>query len=109
MKTLLQLATERGLTIVDRGNGHIQILGGTCLVNYWPESKRRSAHIAGHESRGKRHVTPEQAIEMAFQPDPRGPARMMLIKQDEPKKRSISDWLSLLPHLRFAWSKRKRQ
>ena len=41
MKSLAQIASKRGLTVEERGPGHFQIIGGTCLVNYYPDSKRK--------------------------------------------------------------------
>ena len=68
-KKLEKLATEKGLTVVDRGNGHLQIVGGPLLVNYYPLSKKHSAYVAGTTSK-KTGVTPENAVEMAFIPPP---------------------------------------
>lgn len=68
-KNLLECAASRGLRVVDRGQGHYQIVGGPLLVNYYPLAKKRSAYIAGTVAR-KVGVTPEQAVEMAFVPPP---------------------------------------
>lgn len=65
LEKLNKLAAERGLKVITRGVGHIQIAGGPLLVNYYPGSKKNSAYIAGTTSK-KTNVTPEQAIEMAF-------------------------------------------
>lgn len=62
---LERITAKRGLAVVDCGMGHLQITGGPLLVNYYPESKRRSAYVAGTTHR-REHVTPEQAVEMAF-------------------------------------------
>lgn len=67
MKTLEQIASERGLKVVDRGQGHLQIIGGPLLVNYYPLAKKRSAYVAGTTGR-RVGVTPEQAVDMAFLP-----------------------------------------
>ena len=64
---LRQLAEARGLTLIDRGQGHLQLTGGPLLVNYYPLAKKRSAYIAGTTSRVV-NVTVEQVVEMAFQP-----------------------------------------
>jgi hypothetical protein len=72
MQALATLAAKRGLTVVDHGNGHVQICGGPLLVNYYPEARKRTAYVAG-TTFGKTHVTPEQAIEMAFDPPPVAP------------------------------------
>ena len=68
-KRLLQCASNRGLRVVDRGQGHFQIVGGPLLVNYYPLAKKQSAYIAGTVAR-RVGVTPEQAVEMAFAPPP---------------------------------------
>lgn len=84
-RTLEQLASERGLRVVDRGQGHLQIIGGPLLVNYYPLAKRRSAYVAGTTGR-RTGVSPEQAVEMAFSPpDVRGVAR----RDDRGKYRNI--------------------
>ena len=64
---LVSAAQGRGLTIKDCGNGHIQIIGGPLLVNYYPTSKRRSAYIEG-TTRRYEFVTPERAVEICFEP-----------------------------------------
>jgi 5-methylcytosine-specific restriction endonuclease McrA len=66
-RSLEELAAERGLAVVDRGNGHIQLTGGPLLVNYYPTSKRRSAYVAG-TTRRYEHVLPESAVAMCFNP-----------------------------------------
>jgi hypothetical protein len=65
LKRIEKLASERGLTVVDRGNGHLQIVGGPLLVNYYPLSKRRSVYIAG-TTRRYEHILPEKAVSMCF-------------------------------------------
>ena len=64
---LLRIADKAGLIVKERGPGHFQILGGVLKVNYYPESKRRSAYIEGMVA-AHHHVTPEQAVAMAFKP-----------------------------------------
>ena len=59
-------ARNRGLSVKDCGNGHVQIIGGPLLVNYYPTSKRRSVYIAG-TTRSYDHVTPEKAVAMCFE------------------------------------------
>ena len=65
--TLESLAEQRGLKLVDRGQGHIQITGGPLLVNYYPLSRKRSAYVAGTTGR-RTGVTPDQAVAMCFNP-----------------------------------------
>lgn len=62
---LKTLALESGVEYIDKGNGHIQ-LKGALLVNYYPNSKSKSAYIAGTK-RASKQVTPEEAIKMCFQ------------------------------------------
>ena len=64
---LKTLCKERGVEYIDRGNGHIQ-LKGPLLVNYYPDSKLKSAYVAGTKKAAKR-VSPEDAIAMCI-PDP---------------------------------------
>ena len=66
-KSLEDAAKKRGVKVVDRGSGHLQIVGGPLLVNYYPLAKKHSAYVAGTIGR-KVGVTPEQAVEMAFIP-----------------------------------------
>ena len=65
---LRSLAKGKGLEIKDRGNGHIQIVG-PMLVNWWPESKRRTAHV-GATRKGFTGVTAERAIKLALEAPP---------------------------------------
>ncbi len=64
VNSLRKLAQARNLEIVDRGQGHFQIVGGPLLVNYYPFAKKQSAYVAGTTSR-KVGVSPKEAIEMA--------------------------------------------
>ena len=105
MKPLEALAKKRGLRIEERGLGHYQIIGGSCLVNYYPQSKRRSAYIAGSRAGETRHfISPEKAIEMAFEPAPEG-WRPKQSGIGEPSKRTPEQWAALLPNTQFAWKK----
>lgn len=65
MKQLESAAKAKGITIVDRGNGHLQLTGGPLLVNYYPESKKRTAYVAGTTKKTV-GVDPEKAIAMCF-------------------------------------------
>ena len=75
---LEKAATERGLKVVERGQGHFQITGGPLLGNYYPLAKRRAAYVAGTTGR-RVGVTAKQAVEMAFLP----PERRGLARKDE--------------------------
>ena len=110
MKSLESIAAKRGLTVVGLAQGHYQIVGGSCIVNYYPHSKRRSAYISGAEGKGKRNVTPERAVEMAFEPAPAGWSARRETRQDlgEPSKRTPAEWTAILPNMRFA-SKRTEE
>jgi len=68
---LRRLAKKHSLVVTDCGNGHIQITGGL-MVNYYPDSKKQTAYIAGTRN-GITHVTPEKAIELAIKPPPISP------------------------------------
>lgn len=103
MKTLQQLAKEKGLRLVEPSPGHIQITGGTCVVNYYPTSKRRSAYISGQEGKGRRYVTPQEAIEMAFTAIERP-----VIKDTPVAKRTAEEWAALLPNTKYAWKGQNR-
>ena len=62
---LKQIAEARGVEVVNRGNGHWQ-LKGPLLVNYYPDSKSKSAYVAGTK-KARKGVTPEEAVNMCFQ------------------------------------------
>ena len=47
-KGLKRLAEINNVTFINRGNGHIQLIGKR-LVNYYPESKNQTLHIAGNK------------------------------------------------------------
>lgn len=65
---LARAAKARGATVVERGAYHFQIQG-SLLVNYYPNSKRRSAYVAG-TTKARWPVTAEQAVAMAFDAPP---------------------------------------
>lgn len=54
-----------GVDYLDHGNGHIQLVG-PLTVNYYPNSKNKSAYIAGTK-KGFKQVTPEEAFKMCFE------------------------------------------
>lgn len=66
-KALAKAAASHGLEVIDRGNGHYQIIGGALLVNYYPDSKRKSAYIAGMVS-AHHGVDENQAVSLALKP-----------------------------------------
>ena len=58
------LAASHGLEFRDLGNGHVQIIGHGVLVNYWPLSKRRTAHRVGAQPVA--NCTPWDAVKLAI-------------------------------------------
>ena len=56
------LAESHALEFKDCGGGHVQIKGHGVLVNYWPDSKNRTAHVVGGES--VKHCNPYDAIKL---------------------------------------------
>jgi hypothetical protein len=65
---LRSAASARGAKVEDRGGGHFHIIGDM-LVNYWPLSKSRTAHISG-SAHGTKHVSIAEAVAMAFKVAP---------------------------------------
>ncbi len=63
--SLKSKAEKAGIQYIEKGNGHVQ-LKGPLLVNYYPNSKTRTAYVAG-TTKGMKHVTEDQAIAMCFQ------------------------------------------
>lgn len=63
-KKLRDMCSDKGIKLMKRPHGHWQ-LAGPLLVNYYPDSKDKSAYIAGTTGRVKR-VSITQAIEMCF-------------------------------------------
>lgn len=47
---LERLALPHGLRVVQCRDGHLQVQGGSALVNWWPLSRRRTAHVEGGRS-----------------------------------------------------------
>ena len=101
MRELQDLAAKVGLTAKELSPGHWRIEGGERVVDYWPMSKRKTAFVVGSQDSTPR-ATPQQAIAMAGKPAPRETV------EDRPARRTIGQWISLLPHLRFAWGKKER-
>lgn len=66
-RRLLKAAADRRVKVRALGpqRNHIQIFGGPLLVNYYPDSTKHSAYVAGTTQR-KINVSPEEAVEMAF-------------------------------------------
>ena len=65
---LRKLCEQRGFQLIEKPNGHFQI-NGKLLVNYYPFSKDKTAYIAQTKN-GFKHVSPEVAVQMAFEPPP---------------------------------------
>jgi hypothetical protein len=62
---LYAVAAKHGLRVVEYPGGHYQVEGGKHVVNYWPESRRQSAYIAG-KPHAMRHVSPSEVVELAL-------------------------------------------
>lgn len=67
---LKRLAERNGLKFKDCGMGHLQVSGPNVMVNYWPESKRRTAFISAGRSAGQSssipHCRPEDVINLCL-------------------------------------------
>jgi 5-methylcytosine-specific restriction endonuclease McrA len=61
---LRKACKERGAELIERSNGHFQIKGAL-LVNYYPNSKKRSAYVAGTTAK-RVNVDHKDAVDMAF-------------------------------------------
>lgn len=61
---LKQMCFDRNVEYLEKGNGHVQ-LKGALLVNYYPNSKNKSAYVAGTK-RALKSVSLEQAVAMCF-------------------------------------------
>lgn len=58
------LAESHGLEFTDHGGGHVQIKGHGVLVNYWPDSKNRTAHVLGGGA--VKHCNPYDAVKLCM-------------------------------------------
>lgn len=63
-KELQAVAKKHGARVEHCGNGHFQI-HGDWMVNYWPLSKKRTAHVHGQAS-GETHRSPAEAVALAY-------------------------------------------
>jgi hypothetical protein len=79
VKRLEKAAKQRGVEIIDKGNGHYHLVG-PLLVNYWPLSKKMTAYVAG-TIKGPGRINPEQAIAMCF----KTPKKVNGLKADRKK------------------------
>ena len=61
---LKKFATECGVKVIKRGNGHIQLQGECLLVNYYPFSAGRTAYVAGTTA-GVKNCDIYKAVAMA--------------------------------------------
>lgn len=66
-KELAREADRHGLVVQECGAGHFQILGGKLIVNYYPESRRKSAYIQGMKA-AHHHVDVKRAVALALEP-----------------------------------------
>lgn len=58
------LAKSHALEFADHGGGHVQIKGHGVLVNYWPDSKNRTAYVVGGPT--VKHCNPYDAIRLCL-------------------------------------------
>ena len=58
-------AKKHGVKYVDKGKGHVQFKGDSLIVNYYPNSKRKTAYIAGMKG-SLAGVSADKAAQMAF-------------------------------------------
>lgn len=59
------LAESHNLKFKDHGNGHVQIEGHGVLVNYYPDSKKRTVYVKGGET--LHHIGPYEAVKICLQ------------------------------------------
>jgi len=59
---LKQLAQKASVEYTDKGDGHIH-LKGALLVSYYPNSKNKTAYVAG-TTKAIKNVSPEKAVSM---------------------------------------------
>lgn len=64
IEKLLELINDTDLEVIKKPDGSIKVIGGECVVNWWPESKRHTAYVEG-SSRGVKNATPKMVIAMA--------------------------------------------
>lgn len=69
-----RMAESHALEFRDCGGGHVQIRGNGVLVNYWPTSKRQTAHCP-ETGQTIRNCTPFNAVKLAMQGKSSGPPR----------------------------------
>lgn len=67
-KSLERIAKKYNVEVIYKGDdhGHVQ-LKGRLLVNYYPNSKNKTAYISGMTT-SKKNVAPETAVMMAIKP-----------------------------------------
>lgn len=68
LKQVEALAKQHGVECIILQHGHVQ-LRGDLLVNYYPESKKRTAYVAG-TTKGRKLVSPSEAVGMCFTAPP---------------------------------------
>lgn len=83
-KEVESLCKAYSLSFKDCGNGHLQISGHGVLVNYWPDSAKRTIHCP-QTGRRERNCEPFDAIKICLH-DAKSGTRPMR-KKDIPKNR----------------------
>ena len=101
IRNLIEQHHPGDATVRDCGNGHLQI-EGRLLVNYYPESRRRTAYIDATKQ-GRHHVTPEQALSMAFQAPPLIAGKVKRTGQTGAKKRLLRAAIPVEGKYRCMW------
>lgn len=66
---LHRLADLNGLTVREVAPGHFHVFGRGLLVNWWPFSKNRTAHVARTRV-SRKMVTPLEVVRMAIMAPP---------------------------------------
>lgn len=91
---LKQMAKSKGVEYIEKPNGHIQ-LKGPLLVNYYPDSKSKSAYVAGTKQAAK-HVSPEDALGMCFEAP-----KLLALNPEKRSKNSRDKRRKMLKKIKF--------
>lgn len=63
VEQLRALCEQQGLEILNGNNGSLMIIGGKCVVSWWPGSRKMTAYVQGAE-KGVKYATPKKIIEL---------------------------------------------
>lgn len=64
IEKLHRLAEEAGLTVMERQDDKLTVIGGEHIVHWWPKSRRMSAYVEGAK-KGIPYATPERVIQLS--------------------------------------------